>query len=177
MKKSTKKQRKNLRTVGIIVLIIILGIIFIFLSDNNLSDTKEIYQESANFLKGYGNVDGTYSQSNLNNFEKAIDGDWSTSTDTQSSGLLTIKYIKPRNSINAIWRAKGTVSALDYPIPSNCWNNSENFILLKVELDNFGPHTTGYCQDNFNWIQVWRQKYSLLYEEAIIWNITKQNGV
>lgn len=143
----------------------------------SLTDNIICYQETANISSDCGGLNaGHYSflgdpwttPGNL------YDGDWDTSTSTDGAATLLINYSIPEKAVNANWQVKDSVGITNLTIPSGCFYSPiqlkvESFMIMDWYCYNYNASGWSLLRSEFDFMS------SNIYEESIIWNISKTN--
>jgi hypothetical protein len=135
---------------------------------NNMS----CYQETANIKNDCGDLNtGNYSTNNQWN-----DGDWGTSAILTTGDNHYVNYTKPlmASREDSIWKGRIGASAVyvNKQIPSSCWDYDENKLILRFRADTDGGLQ---CYNGtWNTLAYAASGFARIYEEAMIWNFSKQ---
>lgn len=154
------------------------------------------YQESVNTSNQTG-VDGSCSQSYTGNYSftnssagnmifknNTFDGNFSTSGQPGDDGTawVLVNYTKPAGALSSsLWNlcanTTGSCNAINYSIPSNCWDYAPNSIYFRIELLQ-PPAGSGKvnatCYDG-GWNDIYFRSASgtgKMWEDAMWWDIT-----
>ena len=115
----------------------------ILLKNNNLTVRQEFANVSTSYNPNTGAYNFTESGGSLwDNQHLAVDGNYSTFAAFNGNGISTlyINYTKPQNSTGATWQtddhgSHGSFGSwFNITIPFDCFNYSDDKLVLKVEL-------------------------------------------
>ncbi len=129
-------------------------------------------------------------------FSKLIDSDWETysfAAGTQCNTRLVINYTKPVSSLNqSLWQVKfsnkTSILIKNYTLPASCWDYSSERISLHLQSSSYSPYcVTMSCAnitktDALDSVVIDQYCYpqgeiginNILYEEAMIWNLSSR---
>ena len=159
------------------------------ISFNLYGNNRLCYQESFNITNQSGtdgncglNYTGTsYLESPVQwiSYSNIYDGDWGTYGRNAAGYLLSfyINYTKPVDATNlSLWTAKihnGTIINMSL---TSCFNAYTDKLVLKYSgTASGGQHYYYSCYNGASWIDLYDSGYTpystIIYEEAIIWNI------
>lgn len=154
--------------------------------------TNICYQETANVSTAcgglntgnYGSQGGWHSSESVS-YIKIIDGDWGTGAQIASipsAPYMHVNYAKPiiDGSLDkSLWQIKSVLGTINYTINQSCWDANSTHLKLKIVFDVQGVNDRYIhyqCYNGSTYIDVFvstqLSSSSLIYEEAMWWNLT-----